>query len=270
MTSWEFPGSDPIDLDISLPAGSIAITAEPTEVTTVSLLPSHSGRGAEEAVAQVRVEYHAGRLEIFGPKHSGLRRGGFGFDLTVKVPAGSRCAVRTGASDIACLGVLTSLAARTGSGDVTAAVVSGAVHVATASGDVWLEEAGGEMNANTASGDVRLLRAGGDVAVTTASGDVQIGSAQKSVSARTVSGDVRIASVASGRAELTTVSGDIAVGVAPGAGVYLDLASLTGSVTSELEPSDESGEVGEADLDVKCKAISGDVRVTRAVAADAR
>lgn len=267
MASWEFPGADPIDLDISLPSGSIAITAEPIEVTTVSLLPSQSGRGAEEAVAQVRVEFHAGRLEIFGPKHSGLRRSGSGVDLTVKVPAGSRCAARTGSSDIACLGVLASLAARTGSGDITAAVVSGPVQVSTASGDVWLEEAGGEVTANTASGEVRLLRAGGDVAVTTASGDVQIGSAKASASVRTVSGEVRIGSVASGRADLSTVSGDITIGVAPGAGVYLDLTSLTGSVSSELEPSEESGA---ADLDVKCKAISGDVRVIRAVPAEAR
>jgi DUF4097 and DUF4098 domain-containing protein YvlB len=267
MASWEFPGSDPIDLDINLPSGTIAVTAEPTEVMTVSLLASHQGRGAEEAIAAVRVECHGGRLEIIGPRQSGLRRSGPGLDLTVKVPAGSRCTVRTASSDVACLGELASLDARTASGDVTAARVSGPVQIVTASGDAWLEEADGQVTANTASGDVRLLRAGGDIDVITASGDVQIGSAGASANARTASGNVRIASISSGRSDLSSVSGDITVGVAPGAGVYLDLSSLTGRVSSELEPSD--GE-SEADLQVKCKTISGDVRVVRAVPADAR
>jgi DUF4097 and DUF4098 domain-containing protein YvlB len=267
MTSWEFPGSDPIDLDISLASGSIAITAEPTEVSTVSLLPSRPGQGAQQAIAAVRVEYRSGRLEIFGPRHSGLRRSGSALDLTVKVPAGSRCTVRTASCDVACLGELASLDARTASGDVTTARVSGPVRVVTGSGDVWLEEAGAEITANTASGDVRLLRAGGDVDVTTASGDVRIGTASASASARTASGDVRIASIGSGRADLSCVSGDITIGVAPGTGIYLDLSSLTGRISSDLEPSDHG--TG-ADLQVTCKTISGDVHVTRAVPADAR
>jgi DUF4097 and DUF4098 domain-containing protein YvlB len=267
MASWEFAGSDPIDLDINLASGSIAITAEPTEVTTVSLLPSRPGRGGEEAVALVRVEYRAGRLEIIGPKHSGLRRGGSELDLTVKVPAGSRCTVRTASADVSCLGVLASLDARTASGDVTAAVVSGPVLVTTASGDVWLEEAGGEMTATTASGDFRLLRAGGDISINTASGDIQVGSASASASARTASGDIKVSSITAGRADLACISGDIAVAVAPGTGVYLDLSSLTGDISSALEPSSNEGA---ADLHLKCKTISGDVRVTRAVPADAR
>lgn len=267
MTSWEFPGTDPIDLDISLPSGSIAVTAEPTEVTTVSLLPSRPGRGAEEAIAAVRVEYRSGRLEIFGPRHSGLRRSGPGFDLTVKVPVGSQCTVRTASSDVACLGELAALDVNTANGDVTAARVSGPVRIVTASGDVWLEEAAGHVTATTASGDVRLLRTGGDVNISTASGAVQIGSAGASASAHTASGDVRIASIGRGSADLSSVSGDVTIGVAPGASVYLDLASLTGTVCSELEPSD--GE-SDAELHVQCKSTSGDVRVTRAVPADAR
>jgi Putative adhesin len=265
MASWEFPGADPIDLDINLPSGSIAITAEPTEATTVSLMASRPGRGAEEAIAQIRVEYRDGRLEIFGPKQ-GLRRGGHALDLTVKVPAGSRCAVRTASADVACVGELASLDARTASGDVTAALVSGPARVVTASGDVWLEEVTGEVAANTASGDLRLLRAGADVNATTASGNVRIGSCSGSANARTVSGDVRIASIARGRTDLNCVSGDVTIGVVPGASVYLDIFSLSGRVSSELGPAD--GE-GEAELHVKCRSISGDVQVTRAVPAQA-
>jgi len=249
-----------------LPAGSIAITAEPTEVAAVSLVASRPGRNTDEAIAQIRVEYRGGRLEISGPKQ-GLRRGGHGLDLTVRVPAGSRCIVRTASCDVACLGEVASLDVRTASGDVTAALVSGPVRVVTASGDVWLEEAAGEVAVNTASGDFRLLRAGDDVNVTTASGNVQISSCGGSVNARTASGDIRIDSIGSGRAELNCVSGDATLGVAPGVGVYLDISSLSGRVSSELEPAD--GE-GSADLTVKCRSISGDVNVNRAVPAQAR
>ena len=42
MTSWEFPGSEPIDIFINISAGSVAVSAEPTEVTAVSLRASRS------------------------------------------------------------------------------------------------------------------------------------------------------------------------------------------------------------------------------------
>jgi DUF4097 and DUF4098 domain-containing protein YvlB len=172
--------------------------------------------------------------------------------------------VRTASADISGIGELASLDARTASGDVTAALVSGPARVVTASGDVWLEEVTGEVAANTASGDLRLLRAGGDVTVTTASGNVRIGSCGGSANARTVSGDVRIDGIGSGRPELNSVSGDVTIGVVPGASVYLDIFSLSGRVSSELGPADRDGE---AELHVKCRSISGDVRVTRAVPA---
>jgi hypothetical protein len=81
----------------------------------------------------------------------------------------------------------------------------------------------------------------------------------------TSSGDVRLASVSAGRADVQTVSGDIIVGVAEGVGVYLDLASVTGSTTSQLE---ETGANDDVPLEVVCRAVSGDIRIARASRAD--
>jgi hypothetical protein len=51
------------------------------------------------------------------------------------------------------------------------------------------------------------------------------------------------------------------VAVPPGIGVYLDLSSLSGTVSSELEPSEQTEG---PDMTLQCRTISGDVRISRA------
>jgi len=165
MTSWDFPGSDPIDILVDLAAGSVALSAEPADVTTVSLTAGRGGRRGEDLIDGVQVTFDNGRLEIIQPKGPSFMRGRSDLDLTVRAPAGSRATVRTASADVACVGDLARLQAKTASGDVTAASVSGLVKVDTASGDVWLEHAGANVEVNTASGDVRLRDAAGDVVV---------------------------------------------------------------------------------------------------------
>ena len=260
MAHWEFPGSEPIDVFIDQAAGRVTLTAQPTDVTTVELAASWPGR-SERLVSDVQVSFSDGRLEIVGPRRSGLWRGHTGLDLAVTLPAGSRCMVRSASADLSCTGELAELDAHTASGDVTAAVITGHAEIQTASGDVRLEEAGAGADVRTAGGHIRLARAGGEVKVRTASGDVNIASAATSVAVVTSSGDVRLGSVAADRADVQTVSGDIVVGVAAGVGVYLDLASVTGSATSQL---DETAASDDVPLEVVCRAVSGDIRITRA------
>lgn len=99
---------------------------------------------------------------------------------------------------------------------------------------------------------------------------MHIGRADDGLSVRTASGDVHVEAVTGSRAEVTSASGDIRVGVAPGIGVRLDLSSLSGTVSSELEPVGETGETGETEMRLSCRTISGDVRVGRAAPAAAR
>ncbi|HEY1616666.1 MAG TPA: DUF4097 family beta strand repeat-containing protein [Streptosporangiaceae bacterium] len=261
MSNWEFPGSSPIDVVIELAAGNIAISGETTDVTTVSLEPSRQGRHAEDLIDSMRVSFTNGRLEIIQPNSSGVLRIRSGVDLTVKVPVGSRCRVSAAAADVACVGELSTLTTKTASGDVTAASITGDAEIVATSGDIWLENAGGNVRAESASGDIRVKDVAGDATATTASGDVTIGRAGGSVNARTASGDVEIASIGAGRAEVKTVSGDVSVGVLPGTGVYLDLSTLTGRVSNLL---DEAGEEPRAGLRLTARAVSGDIRVSRA------
>ena len=263
MSTWEFPGSDPIDVFVDLASGRVALAAGPADVTTVELAASWPGRSEPD----IKVSFEDGHLEVIGPRRSGLWRGPGGLDLAITLPAGSRCVLRTASADVTCTGDLADLDVHTASGDVTAASVTGIAEITTASGDVRLDETRAEAHVRTAGGDVRLARARGDLTVRTASGDVTVGSAAASVTVATASGDVRLDSVAAGRVEVSTTSGDVHVGVAAGVGVYLDLASATGSATSQLDETEAGDDVP---LEVICRAVSGDIRIARAPAADSR
>jgi hypothetical protein len=268
MATWEFPGSEPIEMVIEIASGSVAVSGEPGPATTVTVHSSRHGDDDPLPPEELQVSFTAGRLEIIQPKSSSWLRGHATLDVTVQAPAGSRGTLRTASADVSCVGDLAELEARTASGDVTVASVRGAAAINTASGDVWLEQAGGAVAIRTASGDVRLRRAGADAAVVTASGDARIGEVAGSVTAQTASGDVAIGSVTAGETNVKTATGDVSVGVARGAEVYLDLASLTGSIHSQLEEA-AAGE-GIA-LRVTCRSISGDIQISRAAAtADAQ
>lgn len=265
MATWDFPGSEPIEIFIDIPAGSVAVAGEATAAATVSADSSHHGHDDPLPSDELQVSFANGRLEIVQPKRSGWLRGSPSLDVTVTAPAGSRCTVRTASADVSCVGDLGALEAKSASGDVTVTSVRGAAAISTAGGDIWLEHAGGATAVRTASGDVRLSRADGDVAIVTASGDAQVGIARGSVGVQTASGDINITSVAAGEANLKSVSGDMTVGVARGAEVYLDLSSLSGDISSQLEESEAPGG-GTVGLRLICRSISGDIQISRAAA----
>jgi DUF4097 and DUF4098 domain-containing protein YvlB len=255
MTTWEFPTSAPVNLLVRIPAGSITVTAAETQAATVTLVPDHGGSRGERVLAETRVEFDDGSLSVIAPqgRHSSLT-------ATIELPKDSRCDVKTAAADTRCSGELGSVEVDSASGDVEAEKVSGAARVRTASGDVRVTEAG-TARVDTGSGDIWLGTAEGDAHAQTASGDVYIGRVGGDAQVRTASGDVRIAAALGSSVEINSASGDITIAVAPGIGVYLDLSTLSGDVSSELEPSDEGSG---ADMTLRCRTISGDIEVNRA------
>jgi DUF4097 and DUF4098 domain-containing protein YvlB len=263
MTNWDFPCSEPIDIDIySWASGSVAISGEPTQTVTVEVTPD-SSRVDEQLLEEVRVTFDGHQLKVSGPKASGFWRRS-GLDLTIKAPAGSRCEAHTASADVSCVGELGSLTVQTASGDVTASSVTGDGVVRTASGDVMLRDLAGEAQINTASGDVQLQRIGGEARVNTVSGDINIAQCQGPVGAHTVSGDIELGAVASGTVGLNSVSGDLTVRVVPGISLYLDLSSTSGDIKNELDEGydEDSGST----LEIKCRTLSGDIRIRRAPA----
>jgi DUF4097 and DUF4098 domain-containing protein YvlB len=241
MTSWDFPATDPIDLQVRVPAGDVTVRAAATQTASVML------SGAERTLDATRVEFENGVLSVIAPDRPRLGRTA-DLDVTVEMPEGSSYVAHTASADVRCTGELSSLDVHTASGDVSAERVGGVARTTTASGDVYIGEAG-EVDANSASGDVTIAQVSGPVRVSTASGDVRIDAASGS------------------RTEAKSASGDINVAVTPGIGVYLDLSTLSGTASSELDPADQTSG---ADMTLSCRTLSGDVQVTRAAQPAAR
>jgi DUF4097 and DUF4098 domain-containing protein YvlB len=267
MTNWDFAYSEPVDISIDdWGSGTIVLSGEPTDTVTVEVLPSHHRADVGDLLDQVQVAFEDGQLYVRGPRVATFRRRQ-GLELTIKAPAGSSCAAKTVSADLSCVGDVSAVTFQTASGDLTAASVGGDVTVRSASGDVLLNRAAGALAVQTASGDVQVSRVDGDIRVNTASGDVGIGCCDGPVTVHTASGDVRLAAVAAGPIELASASGDLGVAVVPGMEVYLDLASNSGDIRSELDASgggDTNEEQSAAAVEIRCRTTSGDIEITKA------
>lgn len=263
MTSWEFPCDGPIELAVNIAAGTVTVSAEPVSAATVHISRSGWGAGADPE-SEISVDYDDGQLRV--AQHlTGLRLRGHSFDVHVVVPPGSDCRVATAAADVTGRGEIGGLSVKTASGTVTSDLVRGTADVATMSGPVRLGEVTGRASAKTASGRIAIASATGDVDVTSVSGDISVGTAHAGVAASTASGRIRIDSVSHGDVAVNTVSGDVSIGVAPGVGVYLDISSLSGRVSSELAP--DEGAAADAGLRLHGRSVSGALRVSRAQSA---
>jgi DUF4097 and DUF4098 domain-containing protein YvlB len=261
MTNWEFPCPEPAEIRVTpWPSGSVAISGADTDVITVRVVATR--RSGEELLEHVTVSFEDGRLVVNGPRVSFMRRNDL--DLTIKAPARSNCDVHTASADVSCVGQLGAVSVNTASGDVTVASAEGELTLKSASGDIFVDRAGDDARIDTTSGDVKIAHVRGDLEVKAVSGDVIAGDVGGSLKVNTVSGDIDVKDVSSGRANIDALSGDITVAVARGMGVYLDLTTMSGDVRNELDEADDGGQSDEsAELELRCRTISGDIRVRK-------
>ncbi len=85
----------------------------------------------------------------------------------------------------------------------------------------------------------------------------------------TTSGDVDVKSVSDGDVRVQTVSGDVRIGVARGTRTWIDAASVSGRLESELglEDQEPAAEGDDTVVPLHVKTVSGDVSIVRAAAA---
>ena len=121
----------------------------------------------------------------------------------------------------------------------------------------------------TVSGDVDVERVGGALTVRAVSGDVTIGSIDSELGVSTTSGDIEIRAVRDGDVRVNSVSGDVRLGVARGTRVWIDAASVSGKLESELglEDHELGADVDAAVVPLHVKTVSGDVSIVRAAEA---
>lgn len=258
--SYAFSTPHPLTLRVRNPAGDVEITALETTETTVEVVPR--GSSGKDNAERTRVELSADGtvLDVEAPE----RRFGSAGRLTmvIKLPVGSAVNVRTASADVSCRGSLGGLEVATASGDVAADRVDGDATVSSASGDVNLGTITGSLECKTASGDVRALTVKGGCRTNSASGDVLIDGCGADVFARTASGDVQLRRTERGSLDITTMSGNVKVGVQRGTLVWLDISTLSGRTRSDLEHQD-AAPVDDGDvLSISVRTMSGDITLT--------
>jgi DUF4097 and DUF4098 domain-containing protein YvlB len=281
MRTETFQTPGPVRLDVRLGSGEIRLEASATSETTVTLEPLRDNDASVAAVEEARVEQRGDEIlvDIRGPRR--LLRGA---DVLVEISCPDESSVRakSGSADVEGHGRFGSVEVGTGSGDVQFSEVSGDAEVNAASGDVQFARVGGRGRFNTASGDVQLGSVGGEAKINSASGDVQIREAANRLEVNTASGDVNvreasssasvnsasgdqtIGSVAEGKVDLKSASGDLRVGIREGSTLWVDARSRSGEVRSELPISDLPPEGDAPHVELRANSMSGDITVLRA------
>jgi DUF4097 and DUF4098 domain-containing protein YvlB len=264
-----FETGGPLRLDLRLPSGTISLDAHDEPRTLVELDATRDSDELREVIDNARIELrphgaghelivdvHRKRFKLFDFMGGEIR-------LHVRAPHGADVEISTASADTDALGTWGSLKVATASGDVNFEELDGDVDIKSASGDIELRRIAGRATINSASGDVEVDEVFGDTTVRSASGDVEIGETHGSVTIQTASGDQTIRSVETGRVTMQSASGDQTVGIARGTQAYLDVKTMSGDASSELDVGHEPEGEG-PQVEVRATAMSGDIRVVRA------
>jgi len=263
---WSFEVSGPVEASVEFAAGRLEVAlAEGLGLAEVMIIPL-SGRSdrAERLIEQARVELVEGHLTVSVPRQ---RFSNESLLVTLRLPDRSALVAHTASADVAVpAGTLASLDVRTASGDAAVAAVEGRAVFQSASGDLHLGRAGGDLDVATASGDLAVGTVAGATKVKTASGDISIAEVGEDSSVHSASGDVGLRCAARGSVKVTTVSGDVIVGVAQGSGAWVALTTMSGDASCELPGDSQSPSA--ADLRLTCRTVSGDILIRSAVLAE--
>jgi DUF4097 and DUF4098 domain-containing protein YvlB len=240
-----FQAQGPLRLVVRIPSGDVTVETAETAEATVTVEPLNSA--AEKVLDDVTIQLAGDRLLV---EHgSGVRLGLIlrspSFRVVVRAPHGSALELGTVSADVRADGSFDSLDAKTVSGDLSIGDVAGDASVKSVSGEVKLRKVAGAVSANTVSGDVKVAEAA------------------RGANVKTVSGDQSVDSISEGAAQFQSVSGDIRVGIQRGTGVWFDVKSTSGKTVSELEPAEGPAD-GAPSVELRAKAVSGDIRIVRA------
>jgi DUF4097 and DUF4098 domain-containing protein YvlB len=272
-----FQTSGPLALRLRVPAGDIEIETNDGQETTVEVEPLRNDEATLAAVEETRIDLrdrpssgHELRVEV--PERGSTSGLGFLFNRSPEVrvriscPHGAELNARTRSADLDGRGRFGNVEVETTSGDVDIHEVDGAARVNAVSGDVRLGRVGGASELQSVSGDILVEAGNGPAALQSVSGDVQLRDAGASVNLNTVSGDQWAENAGNGPVSSQSVSGDVRIGVRPGIRVWIDAASRSGDVASELDVGE--GAAGEGPVaELRIQTLSGDIAIVRSAGA---
>jgi hypothetical protein len=275
MHVFETPGS--VSLQIKLPSGRVLVATADEPRTTVEVVPV--GRRGQDAVDEIEVsmEERLGRYVVRVEQKNRIRWGpiqitwGGDFEVRISCPSGSDLDLEGESTDLRADGELGEVAVRTASGNVRVESAARELEVKTASGDIAVATAASQAALVTVSGDVEVERADASLTARSVSGDLRIGRSSGTLGISTTSGDVDVKAVLDGDVRVQTVSGDVRIGIAKGTRTWIDAASVSGRLESELGLEDAepppTGDGTDGVVPLHVKTVSGDVSVVRAAPA---
>jgi DUF4097 and DUF4098 domain-containing protein YvlB len=276
-----FSTPNPPRLRIEFRSGSIDVRTEQVGETTVELRGGRDNDATAQLIADTTVEQRGDDIVVIVPKRSGgIFSRAHDLHLTITAPQLATLAIESGSADITARGDFGATTVQSGSGDVTIGHIADSVKIRSGSGnvridkigadalittgsaDVYIGEVSGAVSLTTGSGDVRLGAGGSALDVKTGSGDVSIGEAPVQLSAKTASGDVSIDSVRHGEVKARTASGDLRAGVRAGTAAWLDVRTISGRVSSDLEAAAEPAD-DDSRVRIQLETVSGDIELVR-------
>ncbi len=258
----EFPTKTPISILASFASGSINITTEDRQTVNVVVSPCGDSERSRLAAEAIDVEFSGDSLTIEAPVNTSWHKEDRLVKVEVQAPSGSSALINVASASVNCRGQYSQVQVNSASSEMEIDEVSGDVTINTASGDTRIISVGGRLTTNTASGDVLVANVDGSVQVNTASGDIKIAESGGDVHSKSASGDLQIGAAHSGTISANSTSGDVSVGVVPDTGVWLDLNSKSGSISSELDTSGDPPDTHE--LSIQVRTVSGDIDILRA------
>jgi DUF4097 and DUF4098 domain-containing protein YvlB len=255
-----FATAGPITLHLRSARGTVQVVASDLSETVVEVVGRH-----DDPHTRVEASDDGRSVTVAVTRHRRLGNPPR-LDITVRLPAGSTADLATASADITTTGPLDRVHVRTASGSIWVEQAGGDAEARSASGDIRLGRIGGAATLQSASGDLHVASAGGRCSASTASGEVEVGAAGGDVDARSASGDIAVRDAVQGRLVLHATSGDVVVGVRKGTLVWLDLTTVSGRTTSELDAEEAVDETGEQPLAVTVRTVSGSITVSTSAA----
>jgi hypothetical protein len=275
-----FETPSPIRLKVEIPAGRITLVAEATGETHITLTAVNGTATARRWIAEAEITRNGDDVVVRIAKSAmqmwGMRAA---VDAEIHLPLESAATVGTGSGTVESFGRLglvrassgsgsirldecAEAHAHTGSGEIVVKGASGSVDAKTGSGHVTLGKVGTDARIATGSGHAEIVAVVGDARIHSASGHIEIGQSGDSLNAYAASGSIRIHRADHGRVTARTISGGVRVGVPSGTAALLDISTMSGRVSSELEPGAAPGE-GERQVELVLSTLSGNVTVAR-------
>lgn len=241
----EFEAGEETDLRVDNRSGSVTVHGEDTQqirIEVVARLWANSDQEADEQLALIErnIKQEGARLTVRAPEL--LRPGGllsiFGrgprIDYQLAVPRATKAQLinRTGRVEVAALAGPVDIDVRTGR--IVVGDIGGDVTVTSRTGSVQIEAIEGSLAVESRTGKLDISRCKGDVSVRAKTGSLRIEEVGGRLRVETTTGSIRYDGKVRDSFDIHVTTGSIFLAVDPDSLFFLDAATTTGSVRSDL------------------------------------